>query len=157
MRPVNKTQRGAHKKPLTAAQTRAESAWRRQYVRHLRARQAAWQATLQLAGKPSAWLSQGGEVILFSIKVMCAYWAAVAGILLLWCLATSTPISEVPPEGSSAAGAFASLWLMMCVMWWIFRLRLPIKSPFLEAWRSTYGRVIEAQELTGKIHQARKK
>jgi len=121
-----------------AAQTRVESAWRRQQVRHLRARQVAWQATLQLACKPSAWLDQGAEILLFSIKMLCAYWAAVAAILLIWCLATSTPISEVSLDGRNAAGAFASLWLMICVMWWIFRLRLPIKSPFLEAWRNSY-------------------
>ena len=131
-----------------AAQTRAESAWRRQHVRHMRARQAAWQSTLQLVSKPSAWLAQGGEVLLFSIKMLCAYWAAVSGILMLWCLATSTPISEVPPEGKSAAAAFASLWLMTCVMWWIFRLKLPIKSPFLNTWRETYAStLLRAEEL----------
>lgn len=137
----------------TINQARAESLWRRQEIRRMRARQAAWRATLQLAYKPQAWLAQSGEVLLFSIKMLCAYWAAVAGILLIWCLATSTPISEITPDGSSAAGAFASMWLMMCVMWWIFRLRLPIKSPFLNAWRESYAEVFKSyarrQELDG--------
>lgn len=123
----------------TTNQVRAESLWRRQEVRRLRARQAAWGATLQHAYTPQAWLEQGGEVLLFCIKMLCAYWAAVAGILMIWCLATTTPISELTPEGSSAAAAFASLWLMMCVMWWMFKLRLPIKSPFLNIWRETYA------------------
>jgi hypothetical protein len=121
-----------------AAQTRAESMWRRQQVRHLRAKQAACQYTQRMVTKPGAWLAQGAEILLFSIKMLCAYWAAVAASLLIWCLVTSTPISEVSSDDRNVATTLASQWLMMYWMWWAFRLRLPFKSPFMDAWRKAY-------------------
>ena len=121
-----------------AAQTHAESTWRRHQARHCRAREAAWRATLKLAKSPHAWLAQAGEIFLFLIKFLCAYWGAASAILLLWCLATSTPTNEVPAEGKAAAATLVGLWQALRIAWWVFRLRLPIKSPFLESWRTTY-------------------
>lgn len=129
-----------------ARQTKLESLWRRQEVRRLRARQAAWRVTLRLARSPKAWVIQGGEVLLFGIKMLWAYLGVATGLLLLWCLATSTRLDQIPASGTAGAMLFAGLWLYLSLGWWIYTSRLPFKSPFLNIWRETYADAIKTYD-----------
>jgi hypothetical protein len=117
---------------------RLESAWRREQLRHLRARQAAWRAVHLLARRPSAWFVQGVEVLLFGVKLACMYWGLSSGVLILWCWATGMSSSGLQDE-VQVLRSVAELAVVCSALWWIWRGRLPVGSPFIDAWRKAYA------------------